>query len=599
MPYRAEQIYGALLFAGILSTGLLFAALSPGLPYGGAAREVLIACVLLSLAPAAYAVRAHFLGRHLVEGELLRMAPSELPSKVAHTFLGLAFPWSPTHAERLMRMMSEGWEPPERTQALFGGNTLIHGLGVADETPLFIPDKKRTHHTLVLGSPGEGKTRFLELMIRQLVAKGDVLVIVDPKGDARLINAVRQACEETGRSGDFRLVALPWPKTSVAYNPLANFGTPSEIADRLIGMLPPAGGDSEAFRGFQWGATCAVVQALFLAGKPITIHRVLHGLRSLSDVAIDLVRKRFPELFGKRATQDIAEIANAYEAAVVAGTMKRSEELDDLLHYLQLDTNYYRKMVASFLPQLERLSAGPKREVLSPEPEETAREILTWTSVDRQRLVVYFYLGSLHGEESANAVGRMLLLDLQAYLAARYSYDSEGRNRRLSLFVDEAHHLVSKPFLNILAEARGADVAVVLSSQTTAQFEQSLGSKAAVDEILTHSLLHVQFQSRNPREAEDFSKLAGERQLRVAGESYRYEPAFFSSGLSNVDDFRAMHNVSIQLKDAPLVPPWAICQLPTFHYFARLGGRLYKGRIPLLTDPTSTFVQDLQKESAA
>jgi len=594
MPLKVYRVYLALLFLGLLAVGLLFAALASRLPYGAHAKTVLLGCALLSLVPGYYLLRVHALARFLLTGELLRMSPTEIPRQPGHTFLGYAFPWKPAHAERLYQLMARGIEPPEATQALFG-NTILHGLGMLHERPLFIADGKRTHHMLVLGSPGEGKTRFIELLVRQLVEKDDVVVIVDPKGDARLINLVRQVCEETGRGDQFRLVALPWPGSSVAYNPLANFGTPSEIADRLLGILPPGGGEAEAFRGFQWGATCAVVQAMYLLGVPITIARVLRYVRDMSEIALELVRRRFPDLKGS----DIDQLSRAYEAAVARADAARVHELDDLLHYLRLDPTYYNKMVASFIPQLERLAAGPRRELLSPEPEVTARETLSWHAVDRQKLVVYFYLGSLHGEDSANAIGKMLLLDLQAYIAARYSYDAEGRKRRLSLFIDEAHHLVSQPFLNILAEARGADIAVVLSSQTTAQFELSLGSRAAVDEILTQNFVHVQFQSRNPREAEDFSKLAGDRQLRMVGEAHRYEPGFFSSGLSQVDDFRATHTVNVQYKDAPLVPPWAIAQLPTFHFFARMGGRLLKGRIPLLSDPTSTFVADLQKGVAA
>ena len=37
---------------------------------------------------------------------------------------------------------------------------------------------------------------------------------------------------------------------------------------------------------------------------------------------------------------------------------------------------------------------------------------------------------------------------------------------------------------------------------------------------------------------------------------------------------------------------------PTFHYFARLGGRIYKARIPLLDEPTCTYAADLQRGAA-
>jgi hypothetical protein len=589
-----ERVYWISLFASILATGLLFAALAPSLPYGDAAPWVLAAACVISLAPGAAFVRATASSAALHDDRLQLLAFRDLPAKDGSTFVGFAFPWKPGHAENLQALLASGHEAPT-TQELFAGNPAIHGLGASEESPLFLPDSKRTHHALVLGSPGEGKTRFLELLARQLIAKGDIVAIVDPKGDARLIDAVRLACAEAGRGDDFRLVAIPWPGASAAYNPLASFGTVTELADRLVGLLPAATGDSEAFRGFQWGATAAIVQGLFLAGLPLTIARVLRYLRDPAALVMELKDHRFPGMPG--AT--VGEFASAYEASVASEEIARVRELDDLFQYVKLSPDYYAKMLGSFVPQLERLSAGPRREILSPEPTETDREVLSWPAIDSRGLVVYFYLGSLHGEESANALGRMLLLDLEAHLASRYSYAPEGRSRRLTLIVDEAHHLVSKPFMSVLAEARGADVAVVLSSQTTAQFEQAFGSRAAVDEILTHNFAHIQFQSRNPREAEDFSKLAGDRQMKVVAEAHRYEPAFFSSGLSSVDDFRAQHMVNIQSRESPLVPPWAICQLPSFHYFARIGGTLWKGRIPLLDAPEGGFVDALQREAAA
>lgn len=593
MPSRAIEFYWALLAGTMLGMGLLVAAAVPTIPHGSWVAWSFPLFVLGSTAPAFAWLRAWRARRALETGELLRMAYAEIPKKPAETFLGLGFLWTPTHAERLTQCLSKGTGAPEEVQTKFGGNTLIHGLGVLGEDALFVADQKRCHHALVMGSPGCGKTRFLELLLRQLVEKGDTVVVVDPKGDSRLMNVVEQACRDAGRLDQFRLVALPWPKSSVAYNPLTNFGTPSEIADRLIGILPPSSGDGEAFRGFQWGAVKAVVQALYLSSLPITIARVLEGLRDMAPFAVAMVKRRFPEI----ASDDVAQLASKYEAAVAGGQMGRSTELDDLLSYLKLNPDYYQKMVASFIPQLERLSAGPKHEILSPEPETTKKEILTWAGIDNQKQVVYFYLGSLHGEESANAVGKMLLLDFQAYVAKRYSYGGAARNGQLSFFIDEAHHMVSKAFMNILAEARGANVSMVLASQTTAQFELSFGSRAAVDEVLTMNFAYIQFASRNHHEAETFSKLAGDRLMRVVGESYRYEPGFFSSGMSNVDDFRAQYTQSLQWKDSPLIPPWAIAQLPTFHYFARVGGRIYKGRIPLLEDPASTFTEDLQQEA--
>ncbi|MBI2901123.1 MAG: type IV secretion system DNA-binding domain-containing protein [Planctomycetes bacterium] len=594
MTSSISRVLMLALFLGLNGFGVLLTVEAPTLPYGRLAPWFLAGSLALAVGMGSRWLQAHLVARALLTGAILRLSPSAIPRRRDHTFLGFAFLWQRDHAERLYYCVARGIEPPEEQQARFGGNTLLHGLGMTSEKPLFISDQRRTHHTLVLGSPGEGKTRFLELAIRQLIGKGDVVVIVDPKGDKRLINTVKQVCEESGRGDAFRLVALPWPMASCAYNPLSNFSVPSEITDRIMGIFPPATGEAESFRGYQWGATNAVVQVLYMCGIPITIHRVLRYLRKPGQLFMEAMERRVPEL----GRLDLQAAVNRYRSMVQSGALPKSKEFDDLLHYItEYKPDHYHKMVASLLPQLERLAAGVKEDLLSPEPEST-RRLLTWEAIDRQQLVVYFYLGSLHGEESANAVGKMLLLDFEAYVACRYSYDPDGRNRRISLFVDEAHHLVSRTFLHILAEARGADVAVTLSTQTTAQFEQVFGSRAAVDEIVTQHFLAVQFQSRNPRECKDFADLAGQREMRVIGESHRYEPAFFSSGFRNVEDFRAQFTQNITYREAALVPPWAIAQLPTFHYFARLGGRIYKARIPLLDEPTCTYAADLQRGAA-
>ena len=40
---------------------------------------------------------------------------------------------------------------------------------------------------MVVGLPGMGKTRFAELLISQDIRRGDVVIVLDPKGDADLL----------------------------------------------------------------------------------------------------------------------------------------------------------------------------------------------------------------------------------------------------------------------------------------------------------------------------------------------------------------------------------------------------------------------------
>lgn len=592
-----RRAYLALSAGAFLSAAFSAAASSPRLPYGAFGPWASGALALAAFGILGLFIRDQRHAWSLGRGEVLRMPEKDLPTKPDQTFLGYGFDWTPAHAEKLYHdaALTRPSARLEEVQKRIGGNPVLHGLGAPRERAIFLENQRLPHHMLVLGSPGEGKSRFLELLLWQVVRSGDIVVILDPKGDSRLIDVAVQAARQNGRGDAFRLVAPPWPKASACYNPLANFSAPSEIADRLIGIFPPSHGQDEAFRGFQWGALAAVAQGIYIAGLPMTIARVLRYLRNPKELFFEIVQRKFTDL----ASEGLAKARRRYDTQVASGSFAKRPELDDLLHYIDLDPTYYGKMTGSLLPQLERLASGIKRELLSPEPECAQKPILTWPAAVNQGSVVYFYLGALHGEESAKALGKMILLDLQAYLASRYSYHPGGRERRIVLFIDEAHHMISKPFLNILAEGRGANVASILATQTTAQFEEALGTRAAVDEVLTNTHALVHFQSRNPREIRDFCDLVGKRRLRMIGEAHRYEAGFFGSGLKNIDDFRASYTQSFSWQEADLLPAWAVTQLPTFHFFARVGSRILKGRIPLLEPPTSDFTREVMEKGAA
>lgn len=114
------------------------------------------------------------------------------------TFLGKGFVWMPYHA-RIMREISnlsrlESISPPKLLKDLLilfrvigddeaglsqsakdatkdSSHHYIHGCGGA-ETDIFVSVRARRSHTLVLGTNGAGKTRLLETLVAQDIARG-------------------------------------------------------------------------------------------------------------------------------------------------------------------------------------------------------------------------------------------------------------------------------------------------------------------------------------------------------------------------------------------------------------------------------------------
>jgi len=92
----------------------------------------------------------------------------------------------------------------------------------------------------------------------------------------------------------------------------------------------------------------------------------------------------------------------------------------------------------------------------------------------------------------------------------------------------------------------------------------------------------IQFRAQSAPDAEVFSEMSGERLVRTRAEAAVYEPALLGSGLTTVDDFRARFGETTLWREHAFVPSWPVVQLPTFHFFARWDGAVYRGRVPLL-----------------
>jgi conjugal transfer pilus assembly protein TraD len=295
-----------------------------------------------------------------------------------------------------------------------------------------------------------------------------------------------------------------------------------EVADRVAALLPSAG-DALPFRNFGW----EIIN---------TVARELHGKRPIT-----------------------------------FQSLKRSAIDHPIKPLSDRPREHYQKMSAALVPILSKLSS----DVLCPKDGG-----LVWDDVDAQRQVVYFSLGSLLAGETAGAVAKTTLLDLQSYVGARYAY-AKGQGP-LWLFVDELGDVVTPELVTLLNKSRGAGLRIVACGQTAADLEAALGSRARALQVLGNANTVIQFRAQCAPDAEVFSEMSGEQLIRMHSEAAAYEPALFGSGLKSVDDFRARFGESTDWRSHALVPPWAVVQLPTFHFFGRWDGKAFRGRVPLL-----------------
>ena len=134
------------------------------------------------------------------------------------------------------------------------------------EDNIAIPLSERASHLVVVGLPGMGKTRFAEILIGQDIRRGDVVIVLDPKGDTDLLKRIVIEAQIAGREQDLLVFHLGFPEVSCRYNPIGNFTRVTEVANRISNQLPSSG-DSAAFKDFGWQFINSMAMALVSMGE--------------------------------------------------------------------------------------------------------------------------------------------------------------------------------------------------------------------------------------------------------------------------------------------------------------------------------------------
>lgn len=598
------RLYLVLEIALFLGTGTLFAMSSDSLPYGRSWPAWVGGSVLASLAPLVLFLRYQALARRLRTPRQLALGVEDLVQKPGHTYLGEGFVWGPAETQRLQDLSVAGVEVPSEAQGAIGGDWLIHGLGAAKTRDLFLPDHLLNQHLFLMGAPGSGKTRGLEVLIEQAVRRGDAVVVIDPKGDEGLLDRAYDSAVRHGREAQFRVLALPYPYKSARYNPLECFVSPSDVADRICSIMPKRG-EGEAFRNFAWQFVSIVSTAIHRVGERVSLAKLenycFHNAWLLVRRLIDKLCPSLPP------SPDIRVLLNSYRQYCVS-QKKTFVEIDQMIAMASMDEEYFGKIAGSLRTILAKLTSSQIGYLLCPEDVplpaalagKDAPPTLSWKSIDHERLVVYFFLGSLIGPDSASATARMCLSDLSSYVGRKYAFDdaADFAKRRLTVIVDEVADALAPESVNILNKARGAGLSVVMAGQSLADLEVALGSAADARRALANVGSFLTLRAANPDDAKFFSEKVGVRPLPVVTRGENYEPALLSTGRTNVSDFAYRTSTSTSLRSDYLLPTSALDRLARFHYFGLWGGELRKGMLPLL-DPPKHLYSPLLKQGTS
>jgi conjugative coupling factor TraD (TOL family) len=574
------------------------------------------------------------------------MSMRELPVSQQWLYLGKGFAWQERHTQRLhdsrrtrfkrfvdhsrfyywIRRNEKAWEhtplyPITRSQHWLnpvkplpptGGNTVLHGVEL-DEHDIHMPLDDRTGHTLVLGTTRVGKTRGAELMIAQDIRRGDVVIVIDPKGDADLLARVRSEAERAGRGDSFYMFHLGYPEISARYNAIGSFSRITEVASRLSGQLSGEG-NSAVFREFAWRFVNIIAKALVALGVRPNYKNILTHVTNIDGLFWEYATFALGDKEGFMAQVEAraATLNDRNTLRHLAGRPKNiiametlimergfsDDVLDGLRSALKYEKSYFDKIVASLLPLLEKLTTGKIAELLSPDYEDQhdPRPIFDWRQVVNQKAVVYVGLDALSDSAVSAAVGNSMFADLVSYCGQRYKHgDSLGLSGdsgdasskklpRICLHCDEFNELMGDEFIPMVNKGGGAGLQVTAYSQALADVMAKIGNRAKAAQVVANFNNLIMYRVKE----EETARLLTDQLPQVEVSSLTLVSGYNDTSDPDSDiSFTSRYEDRITHIQTTMVEPQDVMKLPKGQAFALLeGGHLKKIRLPLPKNPS-------------
>ena len=580
------------------------------------------------------------------------MPAERIPVSADALFLGRGFRWGERHTQRLhdcrktrfRRFVEPGrlvrWahacaaEPgaggmarlgrrlaadvpgnPFRAPPPVGGSTWLHGVETKEER-VRLPLRDRNGHTLVLGTTQVGKTRLLELSVAQDIRRGETVVVFDPKGDADLLRAVREACRAGGREADFVLFHLGYPEVSSRYNGVGQFHRVTEVATRISGQVSGEG-QSAVFREFVWRFANIVARAVVALGQRPDYRTILRHVTNIDGLCLSYAESYFAGRPDVLARVDAIERAReepprhmagrparlvAFERAMLDGGLG-DEVLDGLRSAMRYEKSYFDKLVASLLPLLEKLTTGKAAGLLSPDYRDVddPRPVWDWRRVVNQRLVVYVGLDALSDAPVAAAVGNSMFADLVSYAGERYKHGDthgfragvEAPRHPVVVHMDEFNELMGDEFIPLLNKGGAAGLQVTAYTQTFSDIQARTRDVAKARQVSGNFNSLVMFRVKDI----DTAALLTDQLPTVNVVELTQIAGYTDSSDPDTDvDFSSRHEDRITGSQATMLEPHDVTRLPKGEAFALLeGGALWKVRLPLPAggrrDPSAAFAE--------
>ena len=290
----------------------------------------------------------------------------------------------------------------------------------------------RRRHLYIIGKSGVGKSKLLELLIRQDIAYGQGCCLIDPHGD--VIETILDFIPKE-RVNDVVVIDPSDSQYPASFNPLANVdsGFKHQLAQGLIEVL-------EKQFGANWTPRLEHVfrfTCLALLDYP---HATMRGMismltdRNYRQHVVDYIEDDMVRRFWAIEFADWSEKFDT--DAIIPLVNKLGQFLSD--------------------PMLRNIFGQKENKIDLAELMDSRKIILI--NLSKGRL----------GEENSSFFGSMFMTKIKQAGMARASIP-ESQRGDFYLYVDEFHNLMTETFENLLSEARKYGICLTMAHQYTGQ----------------------------------------------------------------------------------------------------------------------------------
>jgi hypothetical protein len=305
------------------------------------------------------------------------------------------------------------------------------------EEKKFIFGIKRTdrmRHMYIIGKRGVGKTKLTEALIRQDIAYGYGVCVIDPDGD--LVSGVLDFIPEE-RIGDVLVIDPSDTQHPVAFNPLAGVEPElrHQVARGLVEII-------ERQFGNAWNPQIEYIlrfACLALLDYPRASFKDFVTLIKDVDFRMEVAEHIQDEMVRRFWQHEFRAWADKYEAEAIT-------------------------------PLVNKLWAFIANPFLKGIFTEQSNKVDFDSALAEEKVILINLAKGKIGDANASLLGSLCILKLQEAGMGRAG-DKQRKWRDFYLYIHEFQGLVTNTFLNFLAESRKYHIAQTISHQYTTQLD--------------------------------------------------------------------------------------------------------------------------------